>query len=206
MNSIPKPDSRNQLHARASMPDMSVFSRSDLLCRTLAWPHSKGIHRSVNAAHPPTLSPCGEIVRVICSAQFGPGRRRSFQHPWHTAATTPQTPSVGGCHPKAGRPEPARGLQGAANEIRQTLSPCSHLIATLPTTPICRTHRTAARERLVPHRRRLSFCVLQSSSTSYVEIYSQYACGGWCAAGGTTKKAGRQVGLNRRSGCYSAAS
>src|ERR1700731_3213730 len=61
--------------------------------------------------------------------------RRSFRHPWRTAATTTQAPSVGGCHPRAGRPKPAHRLQGAANEIRQTFSPGSHLIAKLPTTP-----------------------------------------------------------------------
>jgi hypothetical protein len=38
-------------------------------------------------------------------------------HRWW-AATTTQAPYVGGCHPRTGRPEPARGLQGAANEIR----------------------------------------------------------------------------------------
>src|SRR6266852_5258741 len=68
--------------------------------------HSQGIHRPVGTAHPTTLSPCGEILRIVCSAPLGPGSHRSFHHPWHEAATTTQAPSVGGCHPRAGRPNP----------------------------------------------------------------------------------------------------
>jgi tetratricopeptide (TPR) repeat protein len=77
--------------------------------------HRQGIHRPVGTAHPTTLSSCGEILRIVCSTPLGPGSHRSFHHPWHRAATTTQAPSVGGCRPRAGRPEPARGLQEAAN-------------------------------------------------------------------------------------------
>jgi hypothetical protein len=87
---------------------------------------------------------------------LGRGGLRSFHPPGQTAATTTQAPSVGGCHPRAERPEPARRLQGAVNEIRQTYSSRSWLIATQPTTPGLPNARTRRERRLLLNGR-LSF-------------------------------------------------